>query len=81
MQASAASSAASLKKMLHNKTVPATEAAGALLEAQVKLEAGLDGGSGSEDLEWLTDQAESLLSVRPTLLMSPRLSTLRPHLV
>lgn len=62
-QVDASSTAASLKKMLHTKAVPATEAAGALLEAQVKLEAGLDGASNSEDLEWLTDQAESLLSV------------------
>lgn len=64
VQVNTASTAASLKKMLHTKAVPATEAAGALLEAQVKLEAGLDGGSSTEDLEWLTDQAESLLSVR-----------------
>lgn len=45
--------------------VPATEAAGALLEAQVRIEAGLDGDSSGEDVQWLTEQAESLLSVRP----------------
>jgi hypothetical protein len=63
-EVNAARTAASLKQVLRTKAVPAAEAAGALLEAQVKLEAGLDGGSGSEDIEWLTDQAESLLSVR-----------------
>ena len=44
--------------------VPATEAAGALLEAQVRVETGLDGDSSGEDVQWLTEQAESLLSVR-----------------
>eukprot|EP00892_Ulva_mutabilis_P000197 jgi/Ulvmu1/10178/UM006_0134.1 len=45
------------------RKVPATEAAGALLEAQVRVEAGLDGDSSGEDVQWLTEQAESLLSV------------------